>query len=249
MWMARAWGRMSDERLRALVVDGDLGERRPVITHLLAAHADIRVIGECDAVPFATVALRELRPELLFLDLQLPDADSLVSADGMGARTLPVIITTSDSVAALRAYEAGRLSYRIQPLNDAGLRALLRDARVLIRGRRASLFTNSLTVRVDHGLMVVNAADINWIEGAQGQVRLHATGGTQPVRESFRDFERLLDPKRFVRVHRSAIVNMDRVWSVQPYRKGRCVLVLDNGARIITGVARASLVDMLRQAF
>jgi two-component system LytT family response regulator len=239
---------MSDERLRALIVDGDSGMRRFVIAHLLAEHPDVRVVGECDAVARATVALEELCPELLFLDLQLPHSDRLVSADGIGARALPVVITTSASVAALRGYEAGRVSYRIQPLNDSGLRALLRDARVLVGGRRSTPYADRLTVRGDHGIVVVRAADINWIEGTDGQVRLHASGGPQSVRESFRDLERLLDPKRFIRVHRSAIVNMDRVCAMEPYRQGRCVLVLENGTRIIARVARSSIAEALRHA-
>jgi len=239
---------MSAEVLHALVVGGKPALRQVVKDHL-AYHPDIRVVGECHTATSAQAAVRELRPELLLLDLQLSGADALASADGIGARALPVIITTSYPMAALRGYDGGRVSYRIRPMNDEGLRALLGDARVLIRGRLATPYASSVTVRVSHGVMVVNAADIHWIEGDDGQVQLHANGGPQSVYETLRDLERLLDPRRFVRVHRSAIVNMDRVSAVQPHRKGRCVLVLDNGARIITSVARSSIADALRRAF
>jgi two-component system LytT family response regulator len=238
---------MSADLLHALVV-GKAPVRQIIMAHL-AAHPDIRVVGECHTVTSGKAAVRELHPELLLLDLQLSGADALASADGIGARALPVIITTSYPMAALRGYDVGRVSYRIRPLNVEGLRALLGDARALIRGRLSTPYASRLTVRVSDGTMVVNAADIDWIEGDDGQVRLHANGGPQPVHETLGDLEHLLDPRRFVRVHRSAIVNMDRVWSVQPHRKGRCVLVLDSGARIITSVARSSIAQALRRAF
>jgi two-component system LytT family response regulator len=234
---------VSEALIRTLVVEDEPVARRGLIG-LLAAHPDIRVVAECRSAAAAAVAIRDERPDLMFLDIQLPIADGFTSTDGVASDALPVmVITTAYPDYALRAYQHGAIAYLVKPLTQEGVDGALERARALIQTRRVvapSEFTARLAVRVDDGIEVVRASDIDWIEAEDDYARIHIADRSRLVRDTMAELERSLDPKQFIRVHRSVIVNIDRVKAIRPLANGRHILVLTTGARIETSRARRS---------
>jgi two-component system LytT family response regulator len=202
------------------------------------------IVAQCGSARLAAAALREHRPDLLFLDVRLPVVDGFASIEGIPAEEQPVIVvTTAFPDYALTAYQRGAISYLIKPLTEASVDQAVDRARVLVRARRADdapEYAARLAVKVDDGMMLLRTSDIDWIEGADDYARIVVGDRSQLVRDTLRDLERALDPRQFIRVHRSAIVNIDRVRAIRPQYNGRYVLVLTNGARIMTSKTRRS---------
>jgi two-component system LytT family response regulator len=234
---------VSQALIRAVVVDDEPIARRGLIA-LLGRHPDIQVVAECRSAAAAAAAIRDERPDLMFLDIQLPVADGFTSTDGISSDALPIIVvTTAYPDYALRAYQHGAIAYLVKPLAERDIDGALDRARALMQARRTiapSDYTTRLAVRVDDGIEVVRAGDIDWIEADDDYARIHVANRSRLVRETIAELERSLDPKQFIRVHRSAIVNIDRVQAIKPLANGRYILVLTTGARIETSRARRS---------
>jgi two-component system LytT family response regulator len=234
---------VSQALIRAVVVDDEPIARRGLIA-LLGRHPDIQVVAECRSAAAAAAAIRDERPDLMFLDIQLPVADGFTSTDGISSDALPIIVvTTAYPDHALRAYQHGAIAYLVKPLAERDIDGALDRARALMQARRTivpSDYTTRLAVRVDDGIEVVRAGDIDWIEADDDYARIHVANRSRLVRETIAELERSLDPKQFIRVHRSAIVNIDRVQAIKPLANGRYILVLTTGARIETSRARRS---------
>jgi len=232
---------MKDRLIRTIVVEDEPIAQRGLVA-LLTRHADIQVVAKCDSALAAAIAIRDQRPELMFLDIHLPGADGFTSTDDAPEEARPVIIvTTAYPDHALRAYQHGAISYLIKPLTEEGVDEALDRARALIQRRPAGAtpdYTTRLTVRVDDGMVLLRTADIEWIEAADDCARIHIADRAQLVRETLGDLERALDPARFIRVHRSAIVNIDRVRAIRPQFNGRYTLVLASGTRVVTSRSR-----------
>jgi two-component system LytT family response regulator len=234
---------VSQALIRTVVVDDEPIARRGLIA-LLGRHPDIQVVAECRSAAAAAAAIRDERPDLMFLDIQLPVADGFTSTDGISSDALPIIVvTTAYPDYALRAYQHGAIAYLVKPLAERDIDGALDRARALMQARRTivpSDYTTRLAVRVDDGIEVVRAGDIDWIEADDDYARIHVANRSRLVRETIAELERSLDPKQFIRVHRSAIVNIDRVQAIKPLANGRYILVLTTGARIETSRARRS---------
>ena len=234
---------MNEALIRTLVVDDEPIARRGLIA-LLARHPDVRVVAECRSAAAAAVAIRDERPDLMFLDIQLGVADGFASTDGVASDALPVIvITTAYPDYALRAYQHGAIAYLVKPLTEEGVDGALERARALIQMPRLvvpSEYAARLAVRVDDGIELVRTIDIDWIQAEDDYARIHVADRSRLVHDTMAELERSLDPKQFIRVHRSAIVNIDRVKAVRPLANGRYVLVLASGARVETSRARRS---------
>jgi two-component system, LytTR family, response regulator len=234
---------VSQTLIRTVVVDDEPIARRGVVA-LLRRHPDIQVVAECRSAVAAAVAIRDQRPDLMFLDIQLPVADGFASTDGLSSDALPIIVvTTAYPDYALRAYQHGAIAYLVKPLTERDVDGALDRARALIQTRRVAApadYATRLAVRVDDGILVVRASDIDWIEADDDYVRIHVANRSRLVRDTMAELERSLDPKQFIRVHRSAIVNLDRVQAIKPLVNGRFILVLTTGQRIETSRARRS---------
>jgi two-component system LytT family response regulator len=234
---------MNQRLIRTVVVDDEPIARRGLIA-LLGRHPDIQVVAECRSAAAAAVAIKDERPDLMFLDIQLPVADGFASTDGVSSDTLPVIvITTAYPDHALRAYQHGAIAYLVKPLTEECVDGALERARALMQTRRVvapSEYVARLAVRVDDGIELVRASDIDWIQAEDDYARIHVADRSRLVRDTMAELERSLDPKQFIRVHRSVIVNIDRVRAIRPLANGRYVLVLTTGARIETSRARRS---------
>jgi len=242
-------------QIRALVADDEPLARRGV-RQLLAPHTDITVTGECRNGAETLHALDAMTPDLLFLDVQMPERDGFEVLRAWGAERMPaVIFVTAHDQFALRAFEAHALDYLVKPLNAARFEAALQRVRQQLRGREAVERVTRLTallasqnsverlvVPTSTGDLVIPVAEIDWIGADDYYACVHAGGRDYLLRESLMSLEARLDTRRFARVHRSAIVQVDRVRELRG-----CEVVLRNGSRIpVSRRKRGVLARLLR---
>ena len=253
------------ESLRTLVVD-DEPLARDTIRRLLERHPDIGLVDECGDGAEAARCIRAAPPDILFLDVQMPEVDGFeVLRRAAPAEVPAVIFVTAHDTHALRAFDAAALDFLLKPFDDERFdrtveraRARVREHRVHDLARRiaASLdaapaaepeprYLDRLAVRRDGGVLFVPLADVDWIEAADYCVRVHTGGRFHLLREPLRDLETRLDPNQFVRVHRSAIVNLARIKAMQPHFHGDGVLVMQDGARLRVSRSRRRRLNQL----
>lgn len=221
-------------KVRVLIVDDEPPARRN-IAMLLRDDADVEIIGECSSGKDAIAATRNLRPDLLFLDVQMPENDGFDVLEMLGRELPPAIVfVTAYDQYALRAFEAGALDYLLKPFeNSRFYRALGRAKEKIDLARR------NLAAKVDHLVIksagqvsFVRISDIDWIEAADYYAGVHVGPRTHLLRRSLADLEQELESSRFCRVHRSAIVNVDRVRALQLNSNGEYNVVLENGSEL-----------------
>jgi two-component system LytT family response regulator len=231
--------------VRAVIVD-DEPLARQSIRMLLERDGEIEVSGDCSGIDAAALIMRT-RPDILFLDVQMPDVDGFEVLNRLEPDSMPVVVfATAYDRYALRAFDVHAIDYLLKPYDDERFaRALARaKAQVRARGRgerddriaellrNRSAYAQRFLVRVRDRSIVVNAAEIDWIEAADYYVTLHTGGKSFLLREPIATLEKTLDPERFVRVHRSAIVNIDRVREVHSLFRGDRALILTDGTRV-----------------
>ncbi|HEU0301528.1 MAG TPA: LytTR family DNA-binding domain-containing protein [Longimicrobium sp.] len=233
--------------VRALIADDEPLARERVRT-FLAAFPEIEVVRECGDGVEASAAIRELRPELVFLDVQMPGLDGFAVLEAVEADAAPaVIFVTAHEAYAVRAFDVHAADYLLKPFTRTRFvraveRVLARgaDARAaaarqvaeLLAHLRAPVPDERIAVRTGEAVEFLRAAEIDWVEAEGNYVRLHASGASHLLREPLHRLEARLDPRRFVRVHRSAIVNLDRVRRLEPWFHGEFEVVLEDGTRL-----------------
>jgi two-component system, LytTR family, response regulator len=229
----------------ALIVD-DEPLAREGLRALLTDDPEVQVAGEGSGVDAAAMIAR-LRPDILFLDIQMPEVDGFALLELVGADAVPAIVfVTAYDRYALRAFEVHALDYLLKPFTDARFAAALARAKQQVLGRRQGI----LDVRIAELLraqqsprtrflvpargrtVVVDAASIDWIEAADYYVCLHCGSDSHLLRDTMDVIERQLDPQQFFRVHRSAIVNLARVREIHPLFRGDCELRLADGVAV-----------------
>jgi two-component system, LytTR family, response regulator len=224
--------------IRAVIVD-DEPLARERVRELLAERRDVTVAGEARDGEEALRVIHETRPDLLLLDVQMPGLDGFEVLAELDRTPAVVFITAFDEY-AVRAFEVRALDYLVKPFHRARFheaidrviaRPELPDLRALIAELRPSHLTR-FVVRSAEEMYFVRAAEVAWIESAGNYVLLHTAGGDHTVRTSLRELETRLDPDRFVRVHRSAVVNLDFVQKLEPYFHGELVITLSDGSRL-----------------
>jgi two-component system LytT family response regulator len=236
---------VSGRSFDVLIVD-DEPLARERVAQLLAAHADFRVVGEAGDGAAAIDAITALRPDAVFLDVQMPGLDGFAVLEALPADRRPAIVfVTAFDEHALRAFEVSAIDYLVKPVDrDRFVRTVER-----LRGRNEAAEATALaallaTLRADRsrparfvtrdarGYYFVAAADVEWIEAQDNYIALHAGGKEHLVRDTLRAVEERLDPARFVRVHRSALVNLDFVARIEPQGSGAFTLVLRDGSSL-----------------
>ncbi|HUR79688.1 MAG TPA: LytTR family DNA-binding domain-containing protein [Thermoanaerobaculia bacterium] len=231
--------------MKVVIVD-DEPLARDGIRMLLERDREIAVAGEATGTDAAALVART-RPDILFLDIQMPEVDGFALLEQIGADAVPAIVfVTAFDRYALKAFEVHALDYLLKPFDDARFAKALEHAKERVRAQkrgetdariselladRASAVQRFL-IPVREKTIVVNAADIDWIEAADYYVSLHVAGASHLLRRTMDEIEKQLDPRQFFRVHRSAIVNIDRVREIHPLFRGDCALVLSNGAQV-----------------
>lgn len=216
-------------RVRALIVD-DEPLARTRLERLLGDRQQIDVVGTAADGDDAVAKIQELDPDLIFLDIQMPGLDGFdVLREFIGGGRPFVIFTTAHAQYALKAFEVQALDYLLKPFDEERLARALDRALPLIGG---SEWTQRFMVKSAGRIMFLRADEISWIAAADNYVFLHTAGGSHLVRTSLKALEQKLDPARFVRVHRSAMVNLTRVRELQPLAHGDYDIVLHDGTRL-----------------
>ena len=237
---------------RAVIVDDEpLARQR--IHELLAGAEDIEVIAECANGVEAIEAIENSPPDLLFLDVQMPELDGFDVLRAVGVGRVPaVIFVTAFEHFALRAFEAHALDYLLKPFDDERFGAALQRARERIHQRkggdldirlRALLeemrggrgYLQRLVVPTGHRSTFIRTEEIDWIEAERKYIRLHVRGTTHLLRENLSGIESALDPAKFCRIHRSTIVNIDRIQAVESLFGGEYLVVLQDGTKLTSG--------------
>lgn len=220
--------------IRALVVDDESLARRNVAV-LLRRDPGIESIAECPSGLDAIAQIRSSRPDLVFLDVQMPECDGFDVLEILGGDLPPAIIfVTAYDEYALRAFEAGALDYLLKPFDDARFgRALTRAKEKLAHYLAPKQRTpERLVVRNQGQVLFLSVTDIDWIEAAGYYACLHVGGDTHVLRRSLSELEQDLGDERFVRIHRSSIVNLDRVRGLELQAGGEYEVVLRSNTRL-----------------
>jgi len=235
-----------NEPIRVLIVD-DEPLARQAVRQLLANDPEVVVVGECSGANGAAV-VESTKPDLLFLDVQMPEVDGFDLLELIGIGNAPqVVFVTAYSEHALRAFEVHAVDYLLKPLADHRFELALSRAKEQVRLRRGgepaaaglgallrehSRQTRRILVRDRERTLVLEAEAIDWIEAADYYAMIHSGGRSHLLRETMNELEQRLDPVRFFRVHRSAIINLERVREIVPLFRGDRTLVLADGTQV-----------------
>ncbi len=234
--------------IRTLVVDDEPIARR-TLRLLIAADPELELVADCDALA-AVESIERDPPDLLFLDVQMPDLDGFALLERVGVERVPaVVFVTAFQEHALRAFEVDAVDYLLKPFDDARFATTLRRVKAALAsqiaaggeptaGGEAPRPLRRLLVRSGERLVLVPVAAIQWIEAADYYVRIHAGGKSHLLRQTMAELERALDPQTFFRIHRSAIVNLDCVRELVPHFHGEHSVVLHTGTRLRLGRGR-----------
>ena len=221
------------DRIRALIVD-DEPLARSNILHLLRPDLDVEILGECDSATAALDAIRTQKPDLLFLDVRMPEYDGFDILEMLGAEAPPAIIfVTAFDQYALKAFDTGALDYLLKPFNNARFARALDRAKERIAHRRESpARMDRLTIKSAGSVIFLPITDIDWIEAADYYASLHVGPKTHLLRRSMNDLEADLDAAQFCRIHRSTIVNLNRVRELRFDSDAEYELVLADGTKL-----------------
>ncbi|HWH61452.1 MAG TPA: LytTR family DNA-binding domain-containing protein [Terriglobales bacterium] len=235
--------------IRAIIVD-DEDLARQVIREMLKTHSEIEIVGECANGFDAVKSVAELKPDLMFLDVQMPKLDGFEVLELIGSE-VAVIFATAYDEHAIRAFEVHAVDYLLKPfraerLNDALLRAKERIGKrpaaapdQLAAAARSAEFAERIVVKDGTRVHIFPAAKLDYAEAQDDYVALASQGKKYLKQQTISSLEASLDPKNFVRVHRSYLVNLERVSRLEPYGKDSHIAILSDGSRL--PVSRAGL--------
>lgn len=239
----------TSDRLRVLIVD-DEAPARSRLRRMLAAESDVEVLAECASGQQAVTAIRQLHPDLVFLDIQMPRLNGLEVCRELASETLPLIIfVTAYDRYALEAFEVHAVDYLLKPFDQERFARALNHARQRWRRSEASDAqrqilaalqnlrssapqTERLVFKANGRVVFLRFADLDYIEADGNYAKVHAAASIHLVRETMNALETQLPPERFLRISRSVIVNLDRVKEVQPLFYGDHVVILRDGTQL-----------------
>ena len=250
-------------RIRALVVD-DEELARERIRDMLYADPEIDLIGECANGREAVEAVRKKSPDLVFLDIQMPGKNGLEVLESLGPDRLPaVIFVTAYDQYAVRAFEVHALDYLLKPFDQMRFQKALERAKAqILGGQKGEIgqrimsaleqiktkpdYLERLVVKTNGRVFFVKTSEIDWLEAEGNYVRLHSGKESYLLRETITALESQLDPKIFMRVHRSAIVNINQIQELQPWFHGEYRVMLNSGIQLtLTRSYKDRLHDLL----
>ena len=237
-------------KLTAIIVD-DEPLAREKIRGFLEAEEDIDILAECRDGREALIKIEELNPDLVFLDVQMPEMDGFEVLDNLEQDQLPTIIfVTAYDQYALKAFEVHAVDYLLKPYDRARFRDALDRARAMFDhqnsdkmreqlldllkevGEKRPKTTDRLVIKSSGRVVFLKTSDIDWVDAAGNYVRLHSKGETHQLRETMSHLEKRLDPEKFLRIHRSTIVNIECIKELQQQFHGDYVVLLHNGKRL-----------------
>ena len=241
---------MIDSRIRALVVD-DEPVARSHLRALLEDRGDVQVIGECGDGLTAVERIRSLGPDLVLLDVQMPELDGLGVVRAVGPdRMPPVVFVTAHDQHAVDAFEVHALDYVLKPVHRARFNGAIDRVLEIIKSGTASSRSRPLAEVLDRlaapgseriavksgdRVLYLRVSDIDWVEASDDLVKLHVGKTVHDHRATMAQIEQRLPASRFMRIHRSTIVNVERIREFQPWFQGDWILVLADGTRLQSG--------------
>ena len=257
--------------IRTLIVDDEPAARRGVRL-LLARDPSIEIVGEAATGAEAAVLIGRLRPDLAFLDVQMPDSDGFAALAGLEPGVAPaVVFVTAYDEHALRAFEVNAVDYLLKPYDDARFSAALQRAKAEVRHRAHDRVGSRLTqimallqrgaepagdaagdrilVKSSGEIFFLKAEEIDWIEAEGDYMKFHVGPRAHLMRETMARLEAKLDARRFVRIHRSTIVNIDRVRKLSPSFGGEYAVILADGTKLrLSRGYQERIATLLKQA-
>jgi two-component system LytT family response regulator len=251
-------------KTRVLIVD-DEPLARDRVRKLLEDEPRVELIGECPDGASAVQAIRQLTPDLVFLDVQMPELDGFGVLAEVGGETMPaVIFVTAHDQFALRAFEVHALDYLLKPFDKERFMTALRRALDHIQSRNSGNLSQQITalladvrpesrprqierlaVKSSGRVIFVKVEDIDWIEAADNYVSLHVGPEEHLHRETMASLEGQLPQNKFMRISRSTIVNVDRIKELQPMFHGEYAVILRNGKRLTLSRSYRDKLDQL----
>jgi two-component system, LytTR family, response regulator len=273
---------MSEQPIRTLIVDDEALARRGIELRL-AHHADVTIVAQCQNGREAIATVMREKPDLMFLDIQMPGLSGLEVLARLPQEVLPMIIfVTAFDRYALEAFDAQAVDYLLKPINEARFGQALERVRTYRRQRNAlaqreklmrllaatqgagsvdeqtlqtqleselapggEQYPGILPIRDEVGTVRLDVRTIDWIDAAGDYMCVHAEGRTYVLRETMKALEAVLDPRMFQRVHRSTIVNVQRVRRLRPHTNGEYFLTLEDGQEIKLSRSYRDRVDRL----
>lgn len=237
--------------IRVVIADDEPLARERIRT-MLTGRDRYTVVAECGDGPETVTVLAERPVDLLFLDIQMPGLDGFQILESLQTTQLPIIVfVTAFNEHALRAFDVHALDYLLKPFDRVRFQTTLSRVEDLLDRRNGSELPTELRdflrglvnapqpavpvrfpVRANGEIYFIKADDVDWIDAEGNYVALHAGGRRHLVRETIKSLEARLDPAKFVRVHRSAIINLDRLRKLQPYFHGEYVITLQDGTTL-----------------
>jgi len=221
------------KKIRAIVVDDEPLARSNLMV-LLRRDSEMEIVGECGAGGEALREIRSAKPELVFLDVEMPEYDGFDVLEMLGGDLPPaVVFVTAYDKYALRAFEAGALDYLLKPFDNARFERVLERAKQRIaEGRSAPRSKELLAVKSAGQVVFLKISEIDWIEAADYYSCLHVGAKSHLLRRSLAELEQELDQSLFCRIHRSAIVKLDRVRGLKLNENGEYDVLLNTGSSL-----------------
>lgn len=232
-----------------LLDDEALARRR--VRQLIEAEADFRIVGESDNPQQAIDDIRRLRPDVIFVDVQMPGTTGIEVAERLSSEDPPLFVfVTAYEDYALKAFDVQAFDYLLKPFDRERFQKTLERVRVrMVETRRGAVSDkidnlldqlqnrrtdpDRIAIRTGGHVVFIRTQNIDWVEAADNYVCLHCGGETHVLRETMNSLEQRLDPARFYRIHRSTIVNADRIKELQPWFRGDYIVLLQDGAKLM----------------
>jgi two-component system, LytTR family, response regulator len=235
------------DKIRTLIVDDEPLARERIVD-MLVGDAEVAIIGECGDGLAAVAAIEAHKPDFVFLDVQMPELDGFGVLEAIEQTPVIIFVTAYDQY-ALRAFEVHALDYLLKPFDRERFDKALRRAKRQIERERAGTMNRELValladlksrprplerlvIKAGGRVFFLRVDEIDWIEAAANYVKLHAGGEAHLLRETINGLAAKLDPDKFLRVHRSIIVNLERVKEMQPWFHGDYVIIMQDGAQL-----------------
>src|SRR6266478_6988989 len=240
---------MKNAPIRALIAD-DEALARKFICRMLKDDHDVEIVSECSNGKETVAMIRKQNPDLVFLDVQMPEMDGFAVLEAIRIERMPeIIFATAYEQYAIRAFELHALDYLLKPFDQARFKEAIKHAKERFRSLRQNdgrmqisalldsikskpQYLDRLVIKAGGRITFLSTREINWVEADDKYVHLHTGKANPMVRQTLSAMEAQLDPARFRRVHRSAIVNVERIAELQPLFSGEYSILLQDGTKL-----------------
>jgi two-component system LytT family response regulator len=237
----------SRPRFRVVLVDGELGSERSVLRRALHDDPELELVAECPSIARTARILKDYKADVLLLDVDSIGQNLIPEFSDSGPLDRPVVIAlASDETSAMKAYRIHALDFLIKPVREERLRDAIQWAKSEAHLRRGGTQRRGVgdddsheerpgrvLVKTRGRVLLLRMKDINWVEAQGGYVRIHTRGARYLLRQKISAMVERLPPESFVRIHRSAIVNLESVKELVPHRYGSCAVILKDGTRLV----------------